>query len=327
MQNYERVPYDGNGAGPARGRRRVNQMGTVIEPLSLAGAVRYAHEVTGVPVLVTEHGMATDDDTHRAAFIEPSLAGLLDVMDEGVPVLGYCHWTLLDNFEWIFGYEPPARPARGRPGDVRADAEAERGRVRGDREGGRRRLTRLPPVVGGAAYCQAGEPPMSKEAALRAMREARYANRSAASAAAPNRLKVVKPGAQLPVAASCREPVGRSSVRPSLDERAHLHPRARARGQEPPLRLATSGSGADQPRLVRRDDGLHPVPDAQLRQDRGDVGLDRSRRHPEVGRDLGVALTLGEMDEDLALPRCQPQVGAGLDGRSGGPGSARPPRR
>ena len=41
---------------------------------------------------------------------------------------------------------------------------------------------------------------MSKEAALRAMREARYANRSAASAAAPNRLKVVKPGAQLPVA-------------------------------------------------------------------------------------------------------------------------------
>ena len=41
---------------------------------------------------------------------------------------------------------------------------------------------------------------MSKEAALRAMREARYANRSAASAAAPNRLKLVKPGAELPVA-------------------------------------------------------------------------------------------------------------------------------
>jgi beta-glucosidase len=58
-----------------------------------------------VPVLVTEHGMGTPDDTLRAGFIEPSLRGLRDVMDEGVPVLGYCHWSLMDNFEWIFGYE------------------------------------------------------------------------------------------------------------------------------------------------------------------------------------------------------------------------------
>ena len=56
-------------------------------------------------MLVTEHGMGTPDDALRAAFIEPSLAGLLDVIDEGVPVLGYCHWSLLDNFEWIFGYD------------------------------------------------------------------------------------------------------------------------------------------------------------------------------------------------------------------------------
>jgi beta-glucosidase len=82
-----------------------NQMGSAIEPLSLAGAVRYVHDATQVPVLVTEHGMAHDDDVHRAAFNEPALRGLLDVMAEGVPVLGYCHWTLLDNFEWVFGYD------------------------------------------------------------------------------------------------------------------------------------------------------------------------------------------------------------------------------
>ena len=38
------------------------------------------------------------------AFIEPSLGGLLDAIEGGTPVLGYCHWSLMDNFEWIFGY-------------------------------------------------------------------------------------------------------------------------------------------------------------------------------------------------------------------------------
>lgn len=104
VQNYERVAYDGAGAVPPPAGVPVNQMGTAVEPLSLAGAVRYAYAKTGVPVLVTEHGMSTDDDTLRAAFLEPSLAGLGTVMAAGVPVLGYLHWTLVDNFEWVFGY-------------------------------------------------------------------------------------------------------------------------------------------------------------------------------------------------------------------------------
>jgi beta-glucosidase len=105
VQNYERMVYDGSGEVPVPDDVAMNQMGSAIEPLSLAGAVRYAHEVSGVPVLVTEHGMAHGDDAFRAAFIEPSLAGLLDAIEDGIPVLGYCHWTFLDNYRWIFGYE------------------------------------------------------------------------------------------------------------------------------------------------------------------------------------------------------------------------------
>ncbi|WP_433306738.1 family 1 glycosylhydrolase [Actinoplanes sp. CA-030573] len=100
VQNYERHYYDGNGPvgeqGPLAG----------VDPRSLAGAVRYVHEVTGVPVLVTEHGIASEDDARRAAFIGQSLDGLAEVVAEGVPVLGYFHWTLMDNFEWVFGYGP-----------------------------------------------------------------------------------------------------------------------------------------------------------------------------------------------------------------------------
>jgi beta-glucosidase len=104
VQNYERIAYDGHGPTALPDGVPVNQMGSAVEPGSLAGAVRYAHGAAGVPVLVTEHGMSTDDDRLRAGFIQPSLEALLDVIDDGVPVLGYLHWTLLDNYEWIFGY-------------------------------------------------------------------------------------------------------------------------------------------------------------------------------------------------------------------------------
>ncbi|WP_426560603.1 family 1 glycosylhydrolase [Angustibacter sp. McL0619] len=104
VQNYEQIRYDDKGAVPVGVGAPVNQLGSAIEPLSLAGAVRYAHRTTGIPVLVTEHGVSTSDDALRAGFLAPSLRGLLDVVEEGVPVLGYLHWTLMDNFEWIFGY-------------------------------------------------------------------------------------------------------------------------------------------------------------------------------------------------------------------------------
>ena len=110
VQNYERVRYDANGRLPPPADARVNYMGAEIFAPSLGGAVRYAHRVTGIPVIVTEHGIGlaaeNEDDTLRAAFIPEALAGLKAAIDDGVPVKGYVHWSLLDNFEWIFGYRP-----------------------------------------------------------------------------------------------------------------------------------------------------------------------------------------------------------------------------
>jgi beta-glucosidase len=105
VQNYERARYDGAGAVPPPDGSILNQMGSDLYPASLAHVVRYAHDATRVPVLVTEHGLAHDDDTHRGPFIEAALAALHAVIADGVPVLGYTHWTLLDNFEWIFAYD------------------------------------------------------------------------------------------------------------------------------------------------------------------------------------------------------------------------------
>jgi beta-glucosidase len=104
VQNYERMRYDADREVPAPPDLPHNQMRSAVEPDSLAAAVRYAHEGSGRPILITEHGIATDDDTLRAAFIPDAVAELETVVADGVPVLGYLHWTLMDNFEWVFGY-------------------------------------------------------------------------------------------------------------------------------------------------------------------------------------------------------------------------------
>lgn len=106
VQNYERIVYGPDGMLPPEPGTVINGMGSPVDPRSLRGAVEYAHAASGVPILVSEHGVSTPDDRVRAAFIEPSLDGLAQAIADGVPVLGYCHWTLMDNFEWIFGYGP-----------------------------------------------------------------------------------------------------------------------------------------------------------------------------------------------------------------------------
>lgn len=106
VQNYERARVNEKGDLPPPPNVPRSTRGTEIYPASLAGAVRYAWQTAKVPVLVTEHGIGTDDDRQRASFIPAALGHLKAVMDEGVPVLGYIHWSLLDNFEWVFGYGP-----------------------------------------------------------------------------------------------------------------------------------------------------------------------------------------------------------------------------
>jgi beta-glucosidase/6-phospho-beta-glucosidase/beta-galactosidase len=61
----------------------------------------------GVPVYITENGLADAADTLRAQYIYDHLATLQGVIADGVAdVRGYFHWSLTDNFEWASGYWP-----------------------------------------------------------------------------------------------------------------------------------------------------------------------------------------------------------------------------
>jgi beta-glucosidase len=106
VQNYARAQIDSHGILPPPSGAKLDYAGREIYPQSLGNSVRYAHQVTGKPVIVTENGLSTTDDTLRAAYIPAALTSLSQAMADGVPVHGYVHWSLLDNFEWIFGYGP-----------------------------------------------------------------------------------------------------------------------------------------------------------------------------------------------------------------------------
>jgi beta-glucosidase len=105
VQNYERRWYDGDGPVEIDSSLPRNDMGSAVDPASLAGAVAYAVQRSGVPALVTEHGVSTADDSLRVGLIPPAIDELMELRAGGVPVLGYFHWSLLDNFEWVFGFD------------------------------------------------------------------------------------------------------------------------------------------------------------------------------------------------------------------------------
>ncbi|MGY4929163.1 glycoside hydrolase family 1 protein [Streptomyces sp. 900105755] len=77
------------------------QTGWEFYPAALGGAVRRASRVVdGIPLIVTENGVATSDDARRIRYTTQALYALRAAMDDGADVRGYFHWSLLDNWEW-----------------------------------------------------------------------------------------------------------------------------------------------------------------------------------------------------------------------------------
>lgn len=82
-----------------------NSLDWDVYPPGIRQVLRWAKRY-GKPVLITENGICTPDDAQRERFILRHLAEVAGAMDEGIPVLGYLYWSLLDNFEWAEGYGP-----------------------------------------------------------------------------------------------------------------------------------------------------------------------------------------------------------------------------
>jgi beta-glucosidase len=107
IQYYSRMRYgvETGGPAPADCNRQLSQMGWEVYPEGLGPLLQRA-AATGLPVYVTENGMACDDDRDRVRYIADHLAVVDQVRRAGADMRGYFYWSAMDNFEWNFGYGP-----------------------------------------------------------------------------------------------------------------------------------------------------------------------------------------------------------------------------
>lgn len=100
VQSYTTQPVGAAGPVPHPPHPDNTITGWAYRPDALGIALRRARDVAGVPLLVTENGIATGDDERRIAYTTEALRHLVAALDEGIDIRGYLHWSALDNYEW-----------------------------------------------------------------------------------------------------------------------------------------------------------------------------------------------------------------------------------
>ena len=104
VQNYTRSRFGLFGQIDLPKGAELTQMSYEFYPEALANVIRTVHKEFKGDIIVTENGIATTDDSRRVEFIRRALEGVHGCIEDGIPVKGYCHWSLLDNFEWQKGF-------------------------------------------------------------------------------------------------------------------------------------------------------------------------------------------------------------------------------
>ena len=88
-------------------KNKNTDLGWEIFPTGIYTILEDAHELyPELPIFITENGIADKKDKNRNSFINDHLNQIYNAIKIGIPVKGYCHWSLLDNFEWAEGFHP-----------------------------------------------------------------------------------------------------------------------------------------------------------------------------------------------------------------------------
>lgn len=104
LQNYTRRIVTADGVSNVPDGAERTQMDYEFYPESVGNVIRKVYDALPKPIIVTENGIATADDSRRIAFIKGAIESVKSCIADNIPVHGYMYWSLLDNFEWQKGF-------------------------------------------------------------------------------------------------------------------------------------------------------------------------------------------------------------------------------
>ncbi len=84
----------------------INDLGWYMEPEGLYPLLLRVWSHYKKPIFITENGVADSEDKYRQWWNEQTIIAMERAISEGVDIKGYFHWSLLDNFEWAYGWWP-----------------------------------------------------------------------------------------------------------------------------------------------------------------------------------------------------------------------------
>jgi beta-glucosidase len=84
----------------------VSDMGWDMRPQDILYSLNYLWRTYHLPIMITENGLADARDRYRAWWLEETMNALDEATTDGIPLLGYLHWSAFDNFEWDKGWWP-----------------------------------------------------------------------------------------------------------------------------------------------------------------------------------------------------------------------------
>ena len=87
-------------------KQPVNDLGWYMEPANIRPMARELYRRYKKPILITENGVPDFGDENRSWWIQETMQALSQGLQDGIPLIGYMYWSLLDNFEWNSGWWP-----------------------------------------------------------------------------------------------------------------------------------------------------------------------------------------------------------------------------